>query len=315
MILASASPSARVNTLAVYRSAARVDIRARYASKKAGGSSNNGRDSIGRRLGLKLFGGQDCRPGQIILRQRGTKFHPGANVGMGKDHTLHALVDGTVMFAKHQVMKKAYKRHQMADKVVKVKTLNICYVRPAGMKAFKQQAWLQSKRKLSQSALGVRCAYSTATGPSHSPQAQISPNIFEVSDATFMQEVMMSKTPVILDCFAKWCGPCKQLTPILEELVSAYDGTVRLAKMDVEAAPEVSAQMQIKSIPLVVGFSEGRALGSFQGVLPREKIIDWVEEKLGIAAPQVTAEQLIQNGVTVRCIAQRRFRAHCTILM
>ncbi|QRG08053.1 50S ribosomal protein L27 [Xanthobacter dioxanivorans] len=68
------------------------------AHKKAGGSSRNGRDSDGRRLGVKRFGGQDVIAGNIIVRQRGTKWHPGTNVGMGKDHTLFALVEGKVAF-------------------------------------------------------------------------------------------------------------------------------------------------------------------------------------------------------------------------
>lgn len=68
------------------------------AHKKAGGSSRNGRDSDGRRLGVKKFGGERVVPGNIIIRQRGTKVHPGANVGMGKDHTLFALTGGTVQF-------------------------------------------------------------------------------------------------------------------------------------------------------------------------------------------------------------------------
>ncbi len=68
------------------------------AHKKAGGSSRNGRDTIGRRLGIKKYGGQAVIPGNIIVRQRGTKFHPGANVGMGKDHTLFALSEGKVNF-------------------------------------------------------------------------------------------------------------------------------------------------------------------------------------------------------------------------
>jgi large subunit ribosomal protein L27 len=70
------------------------------AHKKAGGSSRNGRDSAGRRLGVKKFGGQEVIPGNIIIRQRGTKVNPGANVGMGKDHTLFALTEGRVVFAK-----------------------------------------------------------------------------------------------------------------------------------------------------------------------------------------------------------------------
>jgi large subunit ribosomal protein L27 len=68
------------------------------AHKKAGGSSRNGRDSKGRRLGLKLAGGQIAIPGNIIARQRGTVWHPGANVGIGKDHTLFALIEGRVEF-------------------------------------------------------------------------------------------------------------------------------------------------------------------------------------------------------------------------
>ena len=68
------------------------------AHKKAGGSSRNGRDSAGRRLGVKMFGGQEAIAGNILVRQRGTKFYPGRNVGMGKDHTLFALVHGRVSF-------------------------------------------------------------------------------------------------------------------------------------------------------------------------------------------------------------------------
>ena len=68
------------------------------AHKKAGGSSRNGRDSIGRRLGVKKFGDEIVVPGNIIVRQRGTKYHPGAGVGMGRDHTLFALLGGRVKF-------------------------------------------------------------------------------------------------------------------------------------------------------------------------------------------------------------------------
>ena len=70
------------------------------AHKKAGGSSRNGRDSAGRRLGVKKFGGEHVIPGNIIIRQRGTKWHPGENVGIGKDHTIFALTEGKVSFSK-----------------------------------------------------------------------------------------------------------------------------------------------------------------------------------------------------------------------
>jgi large subunit ribosomal protein L27 len=76
------------------------------AHKKAGGSSRNGRDSAGRRLGVKKFGGQEVIGGNIIIRQRGTRVYPGANVGMGKDHTLFALNEGRVRFHEGKLGRK-----------------------------------------------------------------------------------------------------------------------------------------------------------------------------------------------------------------
>jgi len=70
------------------------------AHKKGAGSSRNGRESESKRLGVKIFGGQHAKAGNIIVRQRGTKHHPGENVGLGKDHTIFAMVDGTVSFRK-----------------------------------------------------------------------------------------------------------------------------------------------------------------------------------------------------------------------
>ena len=76
------------------------------AQKKGGGSTRNGRDSKPKMLGVKTFGGESVSAGSIIVRQRGTKFHPGSNVGIGKDHTLFALVDGTVSFATKGALNK-----------------------------------------------------------------------------------------------------------------------------------------------------------------------------------------------------------------
>jgi len=72
------------------------------AHKKAGGSSRNGRDSAGRRLGVKKFGGESVISGNIIIRQRGTKYHPGENVGLGKDHTIFAVTEGKVEFSRRR---------------------------------------------------------------------------------------------------------------------------------------------------------------------------------------------------------------------
>jgi large subunit ribosomal protein L27 len=72
------------------------------AHKKGVGSSKNGRESHSKRLGVKIFGGGICKAGNIIIRQRGTQHHPGLNVGIGRDHTLYALIDGTVVFRKRR---------------------------------------------------------------------------------------------------------------------------------------------------------------------------------------------------------------------
>jgi len=76
------------------------------AHKKGQGSTQNNRDSAGRRLGVKKFGGEKVVAGNIVIRQRGTKVHPGKNMGMGKDHTLYALVDGTVSFERYDKKRK-----------------------------------------------------------------------------------------------------------------------------------------------------------------------------------------------------------------
>ncbi|MDR2352887.1 MAG: 50S ribosomal protein L27 [Deltaproteobacteria bacterium] len=76
------------------------------AHKKAGGSSRNGRDTIGKRRGVKRFGGQFVRPGSIIVRQLGTKIHPGNNVGLGRDYTIFALIEGFVKFERYDAKRK-----------------------------------------------------------------------------------------------------------------------------------------------------------------------------------------------------------------
>ena len=85
------------------------------AHKKAGGSSRNGRDSAGRRLGVKKFGGQEVVGGNIIIRQRGTKVYPGVNVGMGRDHTLFALAEGKVRFHDGKLGRKYVSVDAMAE--------------------------------------------------------------------------------------------------------------------------------------------------------------------------------------------------------
>lgn len=85
-----------------------------FASKKGAGSTRNGRDSNSQRLGVKKFGGQSVLAGNIIVRQRGTRFYPGENVGIGKDHTLFALAEGTVEFATHRKRQHVHVRSTAA---------------------------------------------------------------------------------------------------------------------------------------------------------------------------------------------------------
>ena len=85
------------------------------AHKKAGGSSRNGRDSAGKRLGVKKFGGEAVVAGNILVRQRGTKFYPGTNVGMGKDHTLFAKIDGQVTFKEGKLGRKFCSVNMIAE--------------------------------------------------------------------------------------------------------------------------------------------------------------------------------------------------------
>ena len=89
-----------------------VSYQIRWATKKSGGSTKNGRDSMSKRLGVKKYGGEAVVPGNILLRQRGTKMHPGKNVGIGRDHTLFALTPGHVSFQWNKV-----KKHQVVSVV------------------------------------------------------------------------------------------------------------------------------------------------------------------------------------------------------
>ncbi|MFT7298682.1 MAG: large subunit ribosomal protein L27 [Sphingobacteriales bacterium] len=109
------------------------------AHKKGAGSSRNGRESESKRLGVKIFGGQAAIAGNIIVRQRGTKHHPGKNVGMGKDHTLFALVDGTVVFKKKRDDKSYVNIQPMVEEIIE-KAKAAAPVKEAAPKVEKEEA-------------------------------------------------------------------------------------------------------------------------------------------------------------------------------
>jgi putative thioredoxin len=114
---------------------------------------------------------------------------------------------------------------------------------------------------------------------------------FDVSEADFRQTVLERSldVPVLLDCWAPWCGPCRNLKPILEKLVREYGGRFVLAKLNTDEAPQISAALQIRSIPLVVLFVGGRPVDQFMGALPEGQVRAFIDKHLGEQVSEVDA--------------------------
>jgi putative thioredoxin len=106
---------------------------------------------------------------------------------------------------------------------------------------------------------------------------------FDVTEADFRQTVLERSldVPVLLDCWAPWCGPCRNLKPVLEKLVQAYGGAFVLAKLNTDEAPQISAALQIRSIPLVVLFIDGKPVDQFMGALPEGQVRAFLDKHIG----------------------------------
>ena len=94
----------------------------------------------------------------------------------------------------------------------------------------------------------------------------------EVTDATFAQVVLQSPAPVLLDCWAPWCGPCRMIAPVMEDLATDLAGTVKVAKLNVDENPKTAAQLGIRSIPNLLLFRNGEAISQMVGAIPRAQI-------------------------------------------
>jgi len=123
--------------------------------------------------------------------------------------------------------------------------------------------------------------------PAGAPGAPGAPagNVIEVTDETFNNEVVArSRTvPVIVDLWAEWCGPCKQLGPVLEKLASEANGAWILAKVDVDANPQLSAALQVQSIPMVVAVVAGQVADGFLGAMPEPQVRGWIDQVMQVA--------------------------------
>ncbi len=102
----------------------------------------------------------------------------------------------------------------------------------------------------------------------------------EVTDTTFEQEVLKSNIPVVVDFWAVWCGPCKMIAPIMEELAQEYDGRVKFTKLDVDHNPNTAVKFGIRSIPTVLFFKNGQIVDQVIGAYPKNHFVDKVEKLL-----------------------------------
>ena len=129
-------------------------------------------------------------------------------------------------------------------------------------------------------------SYGAGNGKSADPQAAAPGDLIkDATQDTFMADVIEASrsVPVIVDFWADWCGPCKQLTPVLEKAVTAAKGTVKLVKVNVDENREIAAQLRVQSLPTVYAFKDGRPVDAFMGALPESQIKTFIEKITGSA--------------------------------
>jgi thioredoxin 1 len=107
-----------------------------------------------------------------------------------------------------------------------------------------------------------------------------SPNVIEVTDSNFDAEILKSPLPVLVDFWAVWCAPCRAIAPHVEAIANDYAGKLRVGKLDIDSNPEVPSQFEVRSIPTLLIFKEGKVVGQIVGAVPRAKLEDLVKKAL-----------------------------------
>ncbi len=102
-------------------------------------------------------------------------------------------------------------------------------------------------------------------------------SLAKVSDATFEDDVIKASVPVLVDYWAEWCGPCKQIAPALEEIASEMDGRVSVAKLNIDENPQTPQKYGVRGIPTLMLFKDGQVAATKVGALPKSKLVDWLE--------------------------------------